>query len=160
MHIKIIFIFFLTLLWYGISTQIDGAKLIIFNISAPLIAILYSWNLGIIPAKNKFKIFEVIKYFFWLYAQIFLSALSVSRLAWRRNIAIKPVLHIIQTKQSFKEAKVLYANSITLTPGTVSISEWKDNLLVHALDVSYMDDLKEGVMDDKVGLIMKKKEIL
>ena len=49
---------------------------------------------------------------------------------------------------------VIYANSITLTPGTVTLSTEDNKLLVHALDIKFMRDLEDGTMDRKVGEII------
>ena len=49
-------------------------------------------------------------------------------------------------------ATVVYANSITLTPGTVTVSvdEQKRELLVHALSEKSADSLLSGVMQERV----------
>jgi multicomponent Na+:H+ antiporter subunit E len=46
--------------------------------------------------------------------------------------------------------RVIYANSITLTPGTVSIDVEGDEILVHALTREAAEGLRSGVMDRKV----------
>ena len=51
---------------------------------------------------------------------------------------------------------VIYANSITLTPGTVTLSTEDNKLLVHALDIRFMKDLQDGIMDKTIeGIIIK-----
>ena len=51
---------------------------------------------------------------------------------------------------------MLFANSITLTPGTITIETEKDHLLVHALDYSkeQLESLK--IMDKKVTKLEEK----
>jgi len=52
---------------------------------------------------------------------------------------------------------VLYANSITLTPGTLSVDLDENELTVHALQKSSIDELKEGGMEKKISSIWGSK---
>jgi multicomponent Na+:H+ antiporter subunit E len=49
----------------------------------------------------------------------------------------------------------VYANSITLTPGTVTLSIEGKNFLVHALDYDFMSELQTGEMDKRIKQIIK-----
>lgn len=49
----------------------------------------------------------------------------------------------------------IYANSITLTPGTVTVLIEKDKLFVHALDESFMSDLESCKMLDKIKYMLR-----
>ncbi len=88
--------------------------------------------------------------------EIIKSSISVSKIAWRRNIAIYPSIEPIISAQSTELAVVVYANSITLTPGTVTLSTEDNKLLVHALDINFMEDLQDGTMDKKILEIIAK----
>ena len=48
-------------------------------------------------------------------------------------------------------SRVIYANSITLTPGTVTVSVEPETLLVHALTREGAAGLKEGDMERRVA---------
>ncbi len=56
----------------------------------------------------------------------------------------------VKAGQKSTVGKVLYANSITLTPGTVSLDVEGDIITVHALDEGSAADLEEGSMDRRV----------
>ena len=88
--------------------------------------------------------------------EIIKSSISVSKIAWRRNITIYPSIEPIISAQSTELAVVVYANSITLTPGTVTLSTEDNKLLVHALDINFMEDLQDGTMDKKILEIIAK----
>jgi multicomponent Na+:H+ antiporter subunit E len=77
------------------------------------------------------------------------------KIAFRKNLRIQPSLELISSEQKNTIGIVTYANSITLTPGTVTLSTEDNQLLVLALDMSFMDDLKDGQMDRKVKEIVK-----
>ena len=84
-----------------------------------------------------------------------MSALAVSRIAWRKHIILQHSLEPIKTIQTSDIGTLVYANSITLTPGTVTLSVDGKNLLVHALDHDFMTGLQTGEMDKRVKKIVK-----
>ncbi len=57
---------------------------------------------------------------------------------------VEPVLVSFNVHFDTKTAKVLFANSITLTPGTITVDVIGDKYTVHALDVSYTDGINKG----------------
>jgi multicomponent Na+:H+ antiporter subunit E len=60
------------------------------------------------------------------------------------------VLVRVKASQASELGQVIYANSITLTPGTVSIQVEGGEILVHALTTEMAEDLKGGEMDRRV----------
>ena len=60
--------------------------------------------------------------------------------------SISPQLVEIPVPQKTDLGRVIYANSITLTPGTVSVELTKDKVIVHALTREAADDLSRGSM--------------
>ncbi|QLE86620.1 MULTISPECIES: Na+/H+ antiporter subunit E [Shewanella] len=89
-------------------------------------------------------------YIVWLAKEVVLSNISVVKHIWSGNSGISPTLTTIDTRQCTDISKVIYANSITLTPGTVAIDLIDDQLTVHALDKADIDTLKTGEMDSRV----------
>ena len=96
-----------------------------------------------------------LRYFYWLLKEVFCSACAVSKLAWQRRIAISPSVETLDAGQNTELGQVIYANSITLTPGTATIAESDGKFLVHSLDLSFAEGLHTGVMRDKVNKIIK-----
>ena len=94
--------------------------------------------------------YRVPLYWCWLTIQILLSALAVTRIVLSPRLRIDPVLETVPSSQKSDLGKVIYANSITLTPGTLSTSVTADGIEVHALTRRGMDELKEGGMDRRV----------
>lgn len=93
-----------------------------------------------------------LRYYPWLIKEIVLANLDVLKRVW--GLApIDPVMDQIHTHQTSDLGRVIYAQSITLTPGTVSVDVHEGTLLVHALHRSGLDDLNEGVMDAKVHAV-------
>lgn len=79
------------------------------------------------------------RYWAWLGGEIFKSNIAVVRLALAPNINIKPVLTRVAADHGTDLARTTFANSITLTPGTVTVEVEPGGFLVHALDESFAD---------------------
>ena len=89
-------------------------------------------------------------YYAWLTKEIILSNILVVKHIWLGNKTISPVLTTIKTNQKTEIGKVIYANSITLTPGTVTVAIEGDQLIVHALKRESITELEAGEMDRRV----------
>ncbi|MGD8439373.1 MAG: Na+/H+ antiporter subunit E [Holophagae bacterium] len=91
------------------------------------------------------------RYLPWIVVQVVKANLDVARrilaLGWPD---VSPRLFDTPTTQRTDLGRVLYANSITLTPGTVSIRVQNNRITVHAIAEEVADDLLEGEMDRRV----------
>ncbi len=88
-------------------------------------------------------------YISYLMKEIVLSNIDVAR----RILApdpVKPLLVEVPLQQKSDLARAIYANSITLTPGTVSIALTEDKILVHALSKEGAELLASGEMSAKI----------
>lgn len=91
----------------------------------------------------------------WLIREIILANYFVVKHIWRGNKSISPTLRVIKASQKTDIGKVIYANSITLTPGTVTVNLQGDELTVHALCRESIEELEAGDMDHRVSLLEK-----
>ena len=82
--------------------------------------------------------------------------MAVTRLILTRKEEIEPVIVHVHAKLKSETARVILANSITLTPGTITVSLTEDNLLVHCLDKS----LSEGMDDSVFVRLLQKMEAI
>ena len=89
-------------------------------------------------------------YFAWLSKEIIVANLLVVKHIWLGNKSISPVFATITASQKTELGKVIYANSITLTPGTVTVKIEGDKFLVHALVKKSIKDLESSDMDRRV----------
>jgi len=93
---------------------------------------------------------RLILYWPWLFKEIVVSAWSVSRIILNPRLPVSPTLVRAKTSQKTTVGLVTYANSITLTPGTISVDVKPGEILVHALTREAADGLLEGEMDRRV----------
>ncbi|GIU24398.1 Na+/H+ antiporter subunit E [Shewanella sp. MBTL60-007] len=94
-------------------------------------------------------------YMLWLAKEIVIANISVVKQVWLGNSSISPTLATIDATQSTDLTKVIYANSITLTPGTVAVGLVDDQVIIHALSKENIDTLKAGKMDRRVTELEK-----
>ncbi|MEA0970324.1 putative MnhE-like Na(+)/H(+) antiporter subunit E [Candidatus Megaera venefica] len=154
MHIKLVSLLIFMLIWTGLVGFSLEAQHFVYLLAASLLTLIFAIKLKILPQKNLFRI-STIFYCLWLLKEIVISALAVSRIAWRKHIILQHSLEPIKTIQTSDVGTLVYANSITLTPGTVTLSVEGKNLLVHALDHDFMTGLQTGEMDKRVKKIVK-----
>ena len=83
---------------------------------------------------------RLIQYTFWLIKEILKSNIATAKVIIMKSE--EPELFSVKATQKTNEGKVTYANSITLTPGTVT-TQIKDNVFeVHALTKEIGDDVR------------------
>ena len=90
-------------------------------------------------------------YWLWLAGQIILWSLIVARKVLAPRLDIDPVLERVPSSQRSDLGRVIYANSITLTPGTFSIDVGEGDIEVHARTHAAMEYLKTNDMDRRVS---------
>lgn len=90
-------------------------------------------------------------YWPWLLKEIVKSAWDVSRIIVNPRLPISPSMGRVKATQHTSVGLVIYANSITLTPGTVSVEVAQGEILVHALTRDGLSSLAEGDMDRRVS---------
>ena len=86
----------------------------------------------------------------WLLWQIVRSNVDVAGRILKPRLPIAPGLIRVKAGQRSDLGRVIYANSITLTPGTVSVAVDGDEIAVHALSHEAAADLLSGEMDRRV----------
>jgi multicomponent Na+:H+ antiporter subunit E len=89
-------------------------------------------------------------YWPWLAGQIALSGWQVTKIILHPRLPIKPALVRFRPSQHTTVGLVTHANSITLTPGTVTIEAAHDEFLVHALTREGAQSLADSEMDRRV----------
>lgn len=94
----------------------------------------------------------------WLLVQVVKSSLQVTKLVWTRGKTIEPRLATLSIKDKSVNTRVLYANSITLTPGTLCIDIDDENVTVHALQHKSVEQLDKGGMARRVANVNKEGE--
>lgn len=86
------------------------------------------------------------RYAVWLVKEVLVSAVAVVRKVWSPRPVLRPVVETTPAADLSVLAQVIYANSITLTPGTLSLDVDPDRIEVHGLDAADLATLHDGRM--------------
>jgi multicomponent Na+:H+ antiporter subunit E len=86
----------------------------------------------------------------WLLKEIAVSNWQVVRIVLSPGLPIQPVVLTLAGSQRTDLGRVIYGNSITLTPGTLTIDVYGPQLTVHALTREGAAQLESGEMDARV----------
>jgi multicomponent Na+:H+ antiporter subunit E len=97
--------------------------------------------------------YAFLSYWPWLTKEIIISAWDVTRLILHPQLPISPTLVRFKPSQQSDLGLVIHANSITLTPGTISIEVSRDEFLVHALTRDGAAALAGSEMDRRVTVL-------
>lgn len=105
------------------------------------------------PELPRLRYGRVLPYAGWLLWQMMLSAVQVARVVIHPRRHLNPQLIQFQSLQPSLIANVVFAHSITLTPGTLTIELRDKHLVVHALTARTAADLLSGEMARRVAYL-------
>lgn len=89
----------------------------------------------------------------WLAREVLSANLAVARIILSRRPRVRPVLVRVKASQRTVIGQVIHANTITLTPGTVTLDLRDGELLVHALDASLASDEDSRTIDARISRV-------
>ena len=102
------------------------------------------------PVHFELRVHRLPGYLLWLAWEIVKSNVDVSRRILSPSLPIAPAVRWLPANQRTELTRVIYADSITLTPGTLSIDLEDGAVEVHALNEGSLDALERGEMDARV----------
>lgn len=131
--------------------------LMISGVGCAFAVVLFSRRMAVIDHEGlptHLKPLKIAGYWLWLLGEIIKSGLTVSRIILDPKLPISPTLRSFKPRQKTTIGLVIHANSITLTPGTLTVRVAPDRILVHALTRSGAADAAEdSEMDRRVAAL-------
>ena len=119
--------------------------------SCLLVAVIVSRLQVVDKDESTMAIFaRMVGYVPWLTVEIVKSNIDVAKRIWSPTMPISPTIVTVHASQKTALGLVIHANSITLTPGTLSIDVEPGLIEVHALSADSLPDLQGGEMDRRV----------
>ena len=149
-------------IWIVFSGQFDAFHLALGLISTALVtAISSNFFFADRSRGTRTRIREIIRlpwYLCWMLYQILLSNLHILKLALSPGDLpeVQPRLVRIKTELKTDFAKWFLANSITLTPGTITIDIEGDELLIHSISEATTTGVKDDAMQRKIASIFER----
>lgn len=139
------------LLWSG---HFDNGFLIVLGIGSCLISLWLAWRMRIVDDEGTPVQLGFIRPFFWyapwLAKEIVVSNIQVAKIILSPAMPLRRNLVRIPADQKSEIGRVILANSITLTPGTVSIHLQDKEVLVHGLSVHGTAEDMSGDMGRRI----------
>ena len=95
---------------------------------------------------------RIVSYLGWLVVEIVKASIDVAMRVWGLK-PIKPAIRRFPAPQKTDLGKTIYANSVTLTPGTLTLGldEETNELIIHSIHEELFEDLDGGAMGQKVS---------
>ena len=144
----------LMMVWLFLSGHFDPT-LVTYGVLSCIFIVALMAHLGILD-KEALPVHLGIRPFLyvpWLQKEIVLSNLAVAKVILDPKLPIRPRLLRVRVSQTSDVAKAIHANSITLTPGTVTLDVRNDEFLVHALTDESAEGLLTGEMDRRCAAL-------
>jgi len=142
--------FMLTLalvVYWVIMSGIYTPMIIAFGVISIVLVLLLTARMKILDSETVpyHHIPKTLSYYVWLFGEIVKANVQVVRAVLSPNLEVSPTLVRIPSPQTTEVGKTVFANSITLTPGTVSMEMEDGTILVHALlsEMANPDDFAE-----------------
>jgi len=96
---------------------------------------------------------RLVRYWGWLAREVLRSSLEVTRIVLSPKLPISPTVAEFETRCTLASDQALLGNSITLTPGTLTIKIVDGHFVVHALTEAGARDILSGEMDRRVAAL-------
>lgn len=144
MNRMINYMFFLMLFWIIAAEKMDFER---GWIGIGICTLSFFFNKDIIVSKTGKdlytfkKIYYLPMYLFILIKEIIIANFQVAKIVLTKNMNISPQVVIFHSKLKTDFYRMILANSITLTPGTLTIFMEENQLIVHCLKKEYIEDV-------------------
>lgn len=145
----------LAALWLLLSGYFDKVLLLSFGAVTVVLAVWLAQRSGMIDEEGvpSGLMPGIFVYWLWLAKEIGKANIMVAREALAVEPNLSPKMFKVPVPPKSKAGMVTFANSITLTPGTVSIDLQEDHVLVHALTEELADEEAIADMGARVARI-------
>jgi multicomponent Na+:H+ antiporter subunit E len=151
-------------LWMALSGVLVAEFMIIGGLSAVGAIVLsellfrgsHEGKYASAPSSVKWYAMTVLRfmgYVPWLAYQIIVSNFHVAYLVLHPKMPIEPALVEFTTTLLSERAQVTLAQSITLTPGTVTVDASDGKFLIHCLSRTTRQGIEDGILQKRVALV-------
>ena len=142
-------------LWLLLSGHYDNPLLLTLGVISSIAVVFIAQRMDVIDHEGvSLRLrFGFIGYLAWLAKEIALANIAVAKIIISPSLPLSPLLFRVKTSQKTDVGRVTHANSITLTPGTVSVEVEDGDIIVHAIAGKLASDMAKGEMDRRVTAV-------
>ena len=141
----------LFMLWLGLSGQLSILMLSL-GLASTLIVVYISHRMDTFDHEEYPAHLTILLLRFWLFLarEVIIANIDVLKRIFKPGKNISPQLFELPHTHKTVLSRVIYANAITMTPGTVSVNLNKETITVHSLSMEAATDLRSGRLADAV----------
>lgn len=140
------------LLFFLVWLIFNGAittEIVIFGIVISLLMFAFICKFMDYSLRKEKKLLMLSGYFLLyvliLIKEVLKANMEVVRMIISRDVVVQPVMVSFQTSLKSRFCRAILANTITLTPGTITVSLEDSELIVHCLDKSLAEGMENSV---------------
>ncbi len=150
---------FLLLIWIVFNGKIT-LEILLFGIGVSAAVCMFLSRTMDYKFRNELKLIRIIPdavaYIAVLLVEIIKSNFTVMKLVKKGEKELEPVVCHFNSHLKSSMSRVILANSITITPGTITVSLKDDEFWVHCLDKSVAEGIESSVFVKRLMTIEKK----
>ncbi|MCU0837151.1 MAG: Na+/H+ antiporter subunit E [Rhodospirillales bacterium] len=142
-------------LWLLLSGYFDKPLLLAMGAVSVVLVVLLSRHMDVVDHEGHpvHLSLKVLAYWPWLLKEIVVSSIDVAKVILAPSLPIAPAVFTVRGRQRTELGRVIFANSITLTPGTVTIALDGEELTVYALTAQAASGWEDSEMNRRVAAI-------
>ncbi|MEO1149480.1 MAG: Na+/H+ antiporter subunit E [Pseudomonadota bacterium] len=139
-------------LWLLLSGYFDHPLLLIFGASSVALSVYLAKRAGVLDQEGvPGGVFPgIFAYWWWLFNEIGKSNIAVARQVLALEPKLSPRIFRVPLTPRSNVGKATFANSITLTPGTVSVLVEEETIIIHALTEDLANEAAIAEMGERV----------
>jgi len=153
--ILMLVLIFAWLLWSGIYTPL----LLSLGLGSCILTLYFAYRIHYFD-RDVFSLHVIPRlprYWGWLLVEIVKSSLTVARIILQRHMPISPTVVEFEADSTDAVSQVILGNSITLTPGAVTLDVHGGKLLVHCLTEDGAESLLAGEFNKRAAALTSRK---
>ena len=133
---RLVFVAAMVALWFLLSGYFTKATLVAFGAFTVAVTLWFAERAEVVDREGvPTSVFpRILPYMSWLLLEIGKANVAVAQEVIKRDMKLAPKLYRVPATQKSDLTRTIFANSVTLTPGTVTVDVREDALLIHALD--------------------------
>lgn len=136
------------LLWIVFNGRVT-TEIVIFGLAVSAAVYWFVWRFMDFSPKKELMYLKksgyLLQYLYHLIKEIILANFATMKLVCSAGRVVEPVLIEFETHFKSDSARFLLANSITLTPGTITVAVEGDKFIVHCLDKALADGIETSI---------------
>lgn len=138
--------------FWGINSPNDSALLLFLGLLSVLLVVLITHRMKLLDRESfpLHLITRIFPFYLWLLKEIILGCLFVMKTILARDKNLTP--EVVTVELAFKDElnQVIFANSLTLVPGTLSVELNQGSIQVHTLSPELAAELRGGEMARRI----------